>query len=72
MPVAVNFGDDVTLHKDAEAWRYVKVEPNESLTVIELLDGDGHSVSTDLIAQNVCQITTITDEEFDEANEMMR
>jgi len=70
MPVAVSFGDDVTLHEDAEQWRYETVADNT--VIIALLDDDSCVVETDLIAQNVCQITTLTREEYYEAAEMMQ
>jgi len=71
MPVAVNFGDDVALHEDAEHWEYSRVG-SDGPWIISLLDEEYNSVGTELVFDNVCQITTLTREEYYDAVEMMR
>jgi hypothetical protein len=71
MPVAVNFGDDVAIHEDAEHWEYSRVG-SDGPWIISLVDGGYNPVGTELVFDNVSQITTLTEEEYEESVEMMR
>jgi len=70
MPVAVNFGDDLALHDDAEDWEYERAG-DYGPYIATLVDEDGNETGAEVIVQNVAQLSHLTMEEYREVLEMM-
>jgi hypothetical protein len=70
MAVAITIDENLMPHEDAAGWKYERSVPDGPVLCV-LVDEDGNEIGVDAVVDNIQQVQSISQEEYDEIERLM-